>query len=117
MFLCCIDNFSCFKKIFNEIEKLIKDDGELIIIDYHPRGHQDFSTHILTHTFPENFNYFDSPQKFSVKLRNKNNDFLLFSDYHWTLTDYLTAVKQGGFIITNIFEPKPDKNILISFDK
>ncbi|MHA1718034.1 MAG: class I SAM-dependent methyltransferase [Promethearchaeota archaeon] len=124
MFFCCVDNRSNFEKIFNEVKKVLKENGKIIIIDYHPKGYKNLDTFLLKHKFPENFNYLNSPQKFKVELRNKKDKLLKFSDFHWKLEDYKEIAKKLNLQIEKIKELKSNqdlkihgKNVLSCFQK
>jgi ubiquinone/menaquinone biosynthesis C-methylase UbiE len=114
MFFCCVDNSQRFERIFSEIKKALKEDGEIIVVDYHPRGYKDIDTYLLKHKIPESFNYFNSPQRFKVELRNKKDKLLKFFDFHWRLEDYGKIADNLNLWIEKIKGLRPTANLEIN---
>lgn len=113
MVFCCVSDRKKFNTIFKEVGKILKNNGRLIIIDYHPCGFVDLGTPILKHQMPKNFQYFKGPQKFLVTLKNRAGKDLSFFDYSWTLSDYADAIKKTNLIIEDIQEPRLNKLITL----
>lgn len=113
MFFCCVDNRSNFKKIFSEVKKVLKENGKIIIVDYHPAGYNNLDTFLLKPKFPQNFNYLNSPKKFEVVLRSKKDKLLKFFDFYWRIEDYEEIANKLNLHIEKIKELKPKQDLKI----
>jgi SAM-dependent methyltransferase len=124
MFFCCIDKHSTFENVFKELKKHLKNNGQIIIVDYHFTNYKNLNTPILEHQFFKKSILVDNPYKFKVRLKNKNNKFLEFFDYYWKLEQYKEMFNKFSFQIDAIYKLKAkkplfkyDENILDYFQK
>ncbi|MFT4311197.1 MAG: class I SAM-dependent methyltransferase [Candidatus Woesearchaeota archaeon] len=110
MFFCCIKTKIDFKKVFNEIKKVLKEDGKIIILDYHEKGYKNIDSYLLKHNFSKDFEQKQqSPQKFEVKLTNKKDETLKFFDYTWKLKDYKKELEDYKITIKEL---NPKKSLV-----
>lgn len=99
-------------KLFKEAHRVLKKDGKLFISDMHP-----FDPIIIHERFklPKNFNYFQSGAKMIAYAKQLDNTMISFTDYHWTLEDYISSITNAGFLISDIREPIPTKSMIKKF--
>ncbi len=105
MVICTIDNKQEIKKIFGEIKNVLSPEGTVIFSVLHPaftfvKGES--SCNIL----PTDYNYFNSGLKFKV-VRDKSIGGGSFYDVQWTLSDYAELLREEGYVIIDMIEPKP----------
>lgn len=89
------------RKVLKSAYKLLKPTGKLLIGEPHPC----FDFYMRNKLPTGNYNYFKSGLKYSFEMRAGKN--LLKSEaYHWTIEDYSSFLKNTGFLIERITEPK-----------
>lgn len=98
-----------FVNIVNRLIKAMKDSGETIFAVTHPCFRH--SGHKTTwNILPDNYSYWKSGVPYKVVLYSptlKSN--IDFTDYHWTLEDYVRAVSCAGGCINAIEELPSEK--------
>lgn len=95
-------------KVFKEAHRILKNKGILLVSEKHPFDPIVQKGWIL----PKGFNYFTSGAKIKVSAKQVNGSRIWFTDYHWTLEDYFTAIINAGFKINLVNEPKASKEII-----
>jgi ubiquinone/menaquinone biosynthesis C-methylase UbiE len=97
-----LKKFKDIVKAIRNIQKLLKENGRLVVAEPHPA----FDFYMRNRLKSGNFKYFSSglPYKFQMVICKHP---LSSEAYHWTLQDYSRAFFEGGFIIRRIIEPQP----------
>lgn len=103
---CVISDKEEIKQIIKECFKLLKKEGLLIILDPNPESiGGDFLSFKSEKPKPQK-----SGTAYQVKLK-LNSGFVDLIDYYWSLEDYRTFLKEGGFEKMDILKPRMIKNV------
>ena len=95
-------------KTLRGCNKILKDNGELIILVPHPCFSDQNKRDYNTYTFFKKFNYFKRDQKYKVRLKS-NYGVSEFVNVFYNLQQYFEAFKETGFVVSDVLEPKvPD---------
>ena len=112
-----VSNQKKYIKIAKEVYRVLKPNGEIIISKGHPANfnRKEKSKHYKL-TYKKEPSYFDSltPQKIVMNIDGKK---ATWTNYHRTLEDFLRPWLIFGFVITDIFEPKPSNEALKKFQE
>ncbi len=96
-----------YEKIAKEVKRVLKPHGEILMSKGHPGNFfkQGVSKHYKL-TYKKEQSYFDSlaPQKVQMNIAGK---WVVWTNYHRTLEDFISPWLKNKFCITNIIEPKP----------
>ncbi len=109
MLMLNVDRKETLEKIFSETAGVLRRGGRFIFTDLHPFSKM-MNTTTETVNHPEEFSYFRGGSEFSTSMLMKDGSRMKFDDVHWTLNDYIGAVKGAGLVLDNIIEPQPVKS-------
>jgi ubiquinone/menaquinone biosynthesis C-methylase UbiE len=104
-----IKSLSKIKQIFKEANRVLKNEGFIIISDLHPFAPNLNFKNLVP---PKNYFYFKSGvtmKACSAQLGGKKID---YNDVHHTLQNLCNALTSENFCIKKIIEPRPTKNIV-----
>ena len=95
-----------------ECEKVLTNSGKIIIGIAHPLYDQYMQFGLFKKKNIEtNFEgYFEFGKKFLIH-KNLNGNKMILEDYHWTLTDYFTAIKKANLKIVDVDECLLDRSL------
>lgn len=113
MVFLCMDQRESLEQSLAQICGKLKPGGRLIIADLHPAAKRNISTQIFSQSLPEGL-YFKSGQPIEVALRNQSGEVMSFTDYNWSLEDFARAIRITDLVITDIKEPRPAPEVLLS---
>ena len=114
MVFLCFNNKDKINLSLRKINKKLRKNGELIIIDLHPCAKRSFKTEIVKQKFPEK-SYFKSGIPFETILTNETGKSMTFFNYNWTLEDYFDLLKKSNFIISELEELKPSNESIAKY--
>lgn len=109
-----LKNAQDLARTFGKVSGVLKNGGELIFLIPHPLGSliNEKSKHYLHKKFAFNYSQ-DEGRYFKWKVGLLNGkDALDVGMYFHSIATYAQALKAGGFVITDILEPAPDKTIV-----
>ena len=113
-----IQNRKKIQTIFKQVASILKPTGKFIFTDAHFFRRDMMYDDFLALNFPKKFSYFKSGKLYDVILKSPNSTVTMhFKDTFWNLTDYLSFIKAGGFVIEDIYEPKPVQGIPMQYKK
>jgi hypothetical protein len=101
--LMCIKTEAEIREVFIDTYKVLKNKGKFIITLTHPCFLNYSFNHYYTSLNCNNFNYFKLGEEYEVNMKRDNNN-LVFTDYHWTLSTVINNVINCGFNITKVIE-------------
>lgn len=96
-----------FYKCCCEMRAHLKPSGQLVIYDRHPFAFRQTDTELTKLNIPNNAGYYDNGCPFEVHLRLRNEKWIQFNNYHWTMEHWHTQLHKAGFTIHSLTEPKP----------
>ncbi|MBT4445859.1 class I SAM-dependent methyltransferase [archaeon] len=101
-----ISELSKIKKIFKQTQKLLKENGFLIVGDIHPFAPE---TNFPNVEVEKEYNYFKSGFPFKIVSKKPDGSVTRYTDFHWTVQDLINSITETGLKITKILEPTPNK--------
>lgn len=104
-----ISSIQKIKSIMVEAYSLLKKSGFIIISDLHPLAPSLNTKNIRV---SKNYNYFSSGEIIEVISHRVGGGETIYRDFHWTLSDFISALNQAGFHIIEITEPRPSIKLL-----
>lgn len=102
--LMCIPNIKSIKEIFHSNNKSLKKDGVLLIVITHPCFLQYEFGHYHTSFNQENFQYLKDGLEYSVYMKQKNAETIIFTDYNWSLSTIINELIKADFTLNHIVE-------------
>lgn len=113
--LMTIDNEPEYLNVLLDLKRSVKpNNGKVLIGVTHPCFRQyDFSTFKTEFTNGSVFNYFEEGKKFTVYLKTgerKNNGFVSFCDYHYSISYTINKAIGVGLVLDKIIE-LPDSSV------
>ncbi len=105
MLLPSVATKAAFNAVFQTGADLLLDDGTLIVSSGHPcfDGYMGKKFFGRTDIETEFKGYFQSGSKYKVMRKLGDSDFV-FTDYHWTFTDYMKAAHRANLQLTALDE-------------
>lgn len=95
-------------EIFDEVSRILNEDGKLIFTDIHPISFVNKSE-FLSHKLPKNFSYF-AYSDYSTEVKLNNGNTVEFQDTHHTLESYTEMLEKASMYIYRIKELKSPNN-------
>jgi len=95
------------QRIFEEVSRVLKDDGQLIFTDLNPICLMVPETTAETQTHLPGFSYFKDGSEYRSKVLLTDGSHIEFTDLHWTLESYTRWLENAGMYIRRIIEPRP----------
>ena len=103
-----ISDIGKIKQIFNEVYRLLRKNGFLIVSDIHPLAPETKFDNIEVE---KEYSYFKSGFPFKVISKKPDGSVTKYTDFHWTLEDLANSITGSGLKIVKILEPTPTKEI------
>lgn len=109
--VCCMKNLQQLNWAFRQMSYAVKPKGYAVIQIPHP----------TEHTFDGRSGWIVDIDKVTNDIRGQivrrwlrtvDNDWVLVARYHYSLDDYVTAIRAAGFIIEDTFEPKAPDHLI-----
>ena len=107
-----LSDLSKIDKIFEEVYRLLKKGGSLIVSELHPLAPE---TNFPNVEVDEDYTYFKSG--FPVKIISKKPDgtVVRYTDFHWTFQDLINSITRSGLKVVKVLEPTPSEEIVKKF--
>ncbi len=110
MVLLNVESKKKVERIFKEISRVLKRNGELLFTDLHPACYWVEKKNVQDQLgFPKKA-YFQNGFLFKSKTLLSDYSPIEFNDVHWTIEFYTKAIDESGLHIQRIIEPKPVRN-------
>ena len=102
--LMCVGTKEELNHIFLVNNHALREGGSLVVVVTHPCFLQYQFGHYHTTFNHNNFKYLEEGLKYDVLMKNGNNDPIVFTDYHWSLSTIVNLIIQNDFRIKKIIE-------------
>jgi 2-polyprenyl-3-methyl-5-hydroxy-6-metoxy-1,4-benzoquinol methylase len=101
-----LTKYNYISKVLTQAYALLKPEGRLVIAEPHPT----FDFYMRQRLQKMDFKYPKTGQVYDFVMEIGKSS-LKSRAYHWTLGDYYTALTKSGFIVKNLYEPMPSKEL------
>ncbi len=98
------------RKIFEEVQRVLKSKGEIIFSLFHPALIKNYKDNFREIILPKNYSYFNNEIHYKAKHLLTDYDWMEFTNTHWTFEFMYNMLKENNFIIEEIKEPIPKKD-------
>ena len=110
--VCCLPNLHRLTQAFRQMKQILRPDGALILQIPHPLDGFFRQSSSWKQDINPPKSYFMSGSFVRRRLRTVDNDWLLVARYHFTISDYITALAASGFHIVELIEPHPSDELI-----
>lgn len=110
--VCCMKDKKELLRVFRQMHTVLKTGGVALVQIPHPLDSFLAEPSAWFRDIDSLTNYFGSGQMVRRELRTTDGDVLLAARYHFPICDYFKALNSAGFIVKDMYEPKPPLEVL-----
>lgn len=108
---CNISSRRLFHRSLQEIYARLKPGGALIICDRHPAAFRALVSPVLRVTMPRGTRYVDNGTSYRIDVLTRANQWIHFTNYHWSIHYWVSALNTAGFRLLAWEEMRPAPKI------